>query len=496
MSDIRVSLAAKAFADAEDVIHSLSFSDFRLRPPLDLVVAYAPEREGESDGEFPVPPPRPVVSPALTEMTLTGVQTALARGELSTREIVESALALAREHEALGAVVATDEESALRVADELDRERANGRLRGPLHGIPLTVKDIIDVAGLPTRAGSLAYDDDPSVDAVGVAHLRSDGALILAKVATHEFALGVATPQCRNPHDPNKLSGGSSGGSAIAVALGIGVGSLGTDTRASLRVPASLCGVVGFKPTFGRVSTQGIVPLSWTIDHLGPIARTVEDASILLDSLANEPFLDRSLERPPGVVGIVPGVLADADPQIVAACENALSVLREAGWRLTTVSGPDVEDLELSNSLGLLISRSEAAAFHRSQRTDLEKCIPEVHDQLLGGLEITGADYLDSQRHRAVLARRTLEQFAYCDVIMAPTTPIVAPPRDGYERYLLRLSRNTIIWSLIGAPAVSMPVGMSNEGLPIGLQLAAAPGNEQVLVDAGMTLERALTYVA
>lgn len=492
MTSYSESLASRAFALAEQDLHALTFVDRRMRPPLDLVVDAAPTRVADTTGSFALGHVAPAAAVTLEGPTLREALDGLRDGTLTTTELVQRALRLSAQHAALGAVVAWDEEEVVAMAATLDAERARGHSRGPLHGIPLTVKDIIDVAGLPTRGGSLAYDDLPSRDAVGVAHLRRDGALILAKVATHEFALGVTTPQCRNPHDDSRISGGSSGGSAIAVALGIGVGSLGTDTRASLRVPAALCGVVGFKPTFGRVSTEGIVPLSWTIDHLGPITRTVQDAAIMFNSLAPQPVLDLSLARAPGVVGVVPGVLADADPLVVRACEGALGVLVDAGWRLVSVDGPDVDDLELSNSLGLLISRSEAAAFHRGQGTDLSKCIPEVRDQLSGALTISAADYLDSQRHREVLTRRTLQQFARCDILVAPTTPVVAPPHGDYERYLLRLSRNTIIWSLIGAPAVSIPVGAGEGGMPVGLQMAAAPGNEQVLVDAGMTLERGL----
>src|SRR5207245_121173 len=166
-----------------------------------------------------------------------------------------------------------------------DAELAVGRRRGRRHGIPVTVKDVIHVAGAPTRAGSAVFEALPGEDADAVARLRAAGAIVLAKTTTHEFALGVTTPQSRNPHDPTRIPGGSSGGSAIAVATGMGLGSLATDTRASIRCPAALCGVVGLKPTFGAVPARGIVPLSWTMDHLGPLAVTVADAAILLDAL-------------------------------------------------------------------------------------------------------------------------------------------------------------------------------------------------------------------
>jgi aspartyl-tRNA(Asn)/glutamyl-tRNA(Gln) amidotransferase subunit A len=487
-------ITENSFTKAENILHSLAFTNPRRRPPLDLVLSEPPPRSTSSGDSLSVTSGNDIAPVNSVGPTLVQALRDLASGATTSRELVEFALRASEEHKFLGAVVDVDEKQAFAMADELDRERSEGILRGPLHGVPLTVKDIIDVEGLATRGGSLAYDDLPTMDAPSVARLKGAGAMILAKVATHEFALGVATPQCRNPYDPSRLSGGSSGGSAIATALGIGVGSLGTDTRASLRVPSALCGVVGFKPTYGRVPTEGIIPLSWTIDHIGPITKTVEDAALMFDVLADEPFLDRTLARPPGVIGLVPDVLADAEPLIVAACERALGLLSDAGWQIITLRGPDIDDLELSNSLGLLISRSEAAAFHRSQGTDIEKCIPEVREQLHRGLSVSAADYLDAQRQRELLAERTLEQFARCDVLMTPTSPIVAPPREDYEQYLLRLSRNTIIWSLIGAPALSMPVGLAEHGLPAGIQFCAAPGYEQNLVDVGVTLERSLGF--
>jgi aspartyl-tRNA(Asn)/glutamyl-tRNA(Gln) amidotransferase subunit A len=492
-------LAGRSFSEAENLLHDLPLETPRVAPPLDLRIPSRGERgpadplspapstrRGPGDASRVAPTPRLAKGPTMTEAIAQ-----LAAGQTTTRDLVEAALVVAASTIELGAVVAIDEQSVRDEADRLDAERAAGRSRGPLHGIPLTVKDVIDVSGLPTRAGSLAYYDAAPADGGAVARLRAAGALLLAKVATHEFALGVATPQCRNPHDPTRISGGSSGGSAIAVATGVGLASLGTDTRASLRVPAHCCGVVGFKPTFGRVPVAGIVPLSWTIDHLGPITRTVEDAGALLEVLAGEPFLDHggAAATRSFAVGIVPAVFEDAEADVVSACEAALVALERLGCRIVELAGPDIADLEVSNALGLLISRSEAAAFHRAQGTDLERCIPEVRDQLAAGLTISAADYLDAQRQRSLLSERTLAHFDTCDVVASPTAPLVAPPHADYERYLLRLSRNTIIWSLAGAPALSMPCGADAGGIPIGLQLASPPGREQDLVTLGTALE-------
>ena len=496
------SVAGRSFSEAERVLHGLPLPFPRLAPPFDLHVSIREKmRVGDPDMSTArvntwVDAERSVLpSPVLTKApTLSEALRDLAAGRVTSRDLVEASLAAAEDTVELGAVVAIDEKTVREEADRLDHERAAGNLRGPLHGIPVTVKDIIDVAGLPTLAGSLAYKDESPSDAAAVARLRGAGALLLAKVATHEFALGVATPQCRNPHDAARISGGSSGGSAIAVATGIGVASLGTDTRASLRVPAHCCGVVGFKPTFGRIPATGIVPLSWSIDHLGPITRTVEDAARMLNVLADAPFLDCEVPTatPTFTVGMASAVFDDASRDVIEACESALAQLESLGVRIVEIPGPTIEDLEVSNAIGLLISRGEAGAFHRSQGTDLKKCIPEVRDQLEASLSISAADYLDAQRQRRMLSERILGNFDRCDVIISPTAPLVAPLRVDYEQYLLRLSRNTIIWSLIGAPAVSVPCGTGNGGMPVGLQLAAPPGREQDLVGLGMMFEMAM----
>ncbi len=257
------------------------------RPPAftyALPDAAEPTRDGRRRADGPLSGP------------LTAAAADLRSGRISSVELVEQALLAVEKFDGeLNAVAELLAESARRDASACDVDAAAGRWRGPLHGIPLTVKDVIDVAGVPTRAGSEAYLDVPTVDATAVARARSAGAVILAKVTTHEFALGVTSPQSRNPHDILRIPGGSSGGSAIAVSTGMGLGSIGTDTRASIRVPAALSGTVGFKPTFGSVPTAGVVPLSWTMDHVAPMASTVADAALLLDVLTapdRPPVLD------------------------------------------------------------------------------------------------------------------------------------------------------------------------------------------------------------
>jgi aspartyl-tRNA(Asn)/glutamyl-tRNA(Gln) amidotransferase subunit A len=469
-------------------------------PPLELRLPSwaddgndAPAHQAPPYPAGTAPTKAPFVSrPLSSGPTLVQAQAQLRSGALSSKELVEAALAAA-EADTHGAIVALDPDGARAQAAACDAELSTGRPRGPLHGIPITVKDVIDVAGFPTAAGSAIYLEHPTQDAVAVARLREAGAIIMAKAATHEFALGVTTPQCTNPFDPTRIAGGSSGGSAIAIATGIGLGSLGTDTRASLRVPASFCSVVGLKPTWGRVPTLGIVPLSWTLDHIGPIAATVADAAVMLDVLLGVPPTGRSTASAQGlVVGVATGILQEAEPEVAAVVESSLVALERIGCRLVSVDIPTPDDLAMGNDIGLLISRSEASTFHRSRHHDLSKCIPEVRDQLEAGMTVPAVDYLDAQRERARLTIRSMAVFDQCDVVLTPTTPVVPPGRDEYERFLMRLSRNLLLWGLIGAPAMSMPCGFTDTGLPVGLHLGARPFSEDVLVTLGMHLEREL----
>ena len=416
---------------------------------------------------------------------------ALRRRDVSARELVEQSLAAGRASTHLGGVV-EECPDALRHADALDAELAAGRDRGPLHGIPITVKDIIDVAGVATRAGSDAYYDVPDRDAIAVARLEAAGAIVVAKASTHEFALGVTTPQSRNPHDPSRIPGGSSGGSAVCVVTGMGLGSLGTDTRASIRVPAALSGVVGFKPTYGRIPTDGVVALSWTMDHVAPLATTVTDAALMLDALmGGRSQLAWTLNG--GAVGLRVGVVAagadGAEPGVMTVIDAALAGLASAGCLLGDAPIPSASDLELAGAIGLVISRCEAAAAHRSLGTDRSQYWEEVRDQLDAADRVTAVDYLDAQRARAELRERLRACFVDHDVLALPTVPVVAPAVEDFARYLMLLARNAIPWSLVGFPAISVPAG-TVDGLPVGLQLVAPPGGEARLVELGRTLEQ------
>ncbi len=478
--------AAGAFAVARKVMAGFRPPTPKQRPAIDYTVPASPgepllEARGPSLGG-----------------EIAAARAAMRRGECTARQLVEAALAVvaSRDHE-LGAFAELTAEAAREEADRCDRERAAGLDGGPLHGIPLTVKDMLHVAGVPTRCGSSSYQELPRHDAIAVAKVRAAGAVLLGKTTTHEFALGVTTPQARNPHDLERLPGGSSGGSAIAVATGMGLVSLGTDTRASVRVPAALCGVVGFKPTYGHISTGGVVPLSWTMDHVGVLARTVADAALVADvcRTAGAPASPAAGAVVGGLrVGVCEAAFDSADPGVHAGALAAIEQLAALGLAVVRSSRPSRTDLDLASAAGLIISRCEAATFHRSLGGDPSSYWDEVADQLEAAASVAATDYLEAQRCRSVLAHELLAAFRDFDVLAMPTTLVPAPPANDFARYLTLLARNVIPWSLLGFPALTLPVGGVGGGpekLPTGLQLVAPPGHDPLVIAVASALEQA-----
>jgi aspartyl-tRNA(Asn)/glutamyl-tRNA(Gln) amidotransferase subunit A len=480
------STAGSAFDDALALLRNHPMTRANSRVPFD----YDASPPVASDVRWS--PPR---TATLTEGRgpLVDAAFALRRGATSSVRLVEDALAAAAAHASLGGMV-TERADARAEAQQRDDELAEGVDRGPLHGIPITVKDVIDVAGVPTAAGSAAYHDLPTVDAESVARLRAAGAVVIGKAATHEFALGVTTPQCRNPHDPERIPGGSSGGSAVCVVTGAGLASLGTDTRASIRVPAALSGAVGFKPTYGLIPTDGVLSLSWSMDHVAPLAMSVTDATLLLDAMVGSGSA-LAWAPPAQLTGLRVGVpmagFSDTEPGVTAVIDDVLEQLGSLGAVLSVAAVPDHEDLELASAAGLVISRCEAECVHRSLGLDRLSYWEEVREQLELARPIAAVDYLDAQRLRGQLRDRLLGVFDRHDVLALPTTPIVAPLVSDFARHLMSLARHAIPWSLVGFPALSLPAGTS-DGLPVGLQLVAPPGAEALLVAVGTALERRL----
>lgn len=475
------SVATNAFAWALDYVSDWEPDDEERRVAFDLWAPAVPPVGDAADA--PIAPGGKIAAAAAS----------LAAGEVTSVELVDQALAAVEEvNERLTGFVELTSTTARAEAAVLDAERAAGTLRGPLHGIPISVKDVIHVGGVTSRAGSDAYERVPEEDAWSVARLRAAGAIVLGKVATHEFALGVTSPQSRNPHDETRIPGGSSGGSAVAIATGMGMASLCTDTRASSRVPAALSGVVGFKPTYGAVPTRGMIPLGWTMDHVGVIAATVPDAAMTMGVLQGT---DLTAELDAGVdgmqIGLPSAAFEDVDPAVGASSEQAVADLVTAGAITSWIDTPAESDFTAANAAGMITSRCEAATFHRGIGADRELYWAEVRDQLNAADDVLAVDYLQAQRYRAWLRERMLAAFADFDVFVMPTVPVLAPPVEDAEDFLTILSRNAILWSFVGFPAISVPGRKADSGLPVGVQVVGPPGAEAVIAKVARAVESA-----
>ncbi|MBI5309458.1 MAG: amidase [Actinobacteria bacterium] len=478
------SVATSAFAWALEHLRGWQSDDVERRPAFDV---------------WPGEHIAPVDGSPVAEAPLGGaIGTARARldtGETSAAELVEQSLAaIDADSDRLVAFVEVQAAAAREQAARLDAELKRGSIRGPMHGIPISVKDVIHVAGATTRCGSLAYENHPGHDAWAVERLREAGAIVLGKVATHEFALGVTSPQSRNPRDETRIPGGSSGGSAVAVATGMGLASVCTDTRASSRVPAALSGVVGLKATYGTIPTAGVVPLSWTMDHVGMIAGDVAGAAIVLDALRDGPRACAGrLTSVEGMrIGLPRAAWEGVDPDVERSVDTALEALTAAGATLTTVEQPGAEDFVGANAGGLVSSRCEAAAFHRALKSDRSLYWDEVRDQLDAADDVLAVDYIDAQRYRAWLREKMLDAIAGVDALVMPTSPVLAPRVELADDYLTVLSRNAILWSFVGFPAMSLPSVPAAGGLPVGLQVVAAPHAEATMIAVASAVERGL----
>jgi aspartyl-tRNA(Asn)/glutamyl-tRNA(Gln) amidotransferase subunit A len=386
------------------------------------------------------------------------------------------------------AVVALDADRALEAAATLDAELARGEWRGPLHGVAVGVKDLFDVAGLPTRAGSNVLADAPpaAADAPVVARLREAGAVVVAKLHTHEFAFGptgdiAATGPARNPHDPARITGGSSSGSAAAVAAGHLPLALGTDTGASVRTPAALCGVVGLKPALGALSTQGCFPLSESLDTVGVLAADVHAASVAWDVLSRPDGTGGGIQAP-GVAGVRVGLLTDEywrplDPALAKAVEAAAARLQARGAQLHEVRTPMIEELAAAYPL---IVGAEAYATHAAWLADRpEDYQPITRERLLPFADQPARTYIDAVRTRRRLTAALRAAVADLDVLLLPTTRLRATPIGAAEatvdgatvtvrQHLLAL---TLPFNLTGWPAASVPGEVADGGLPAGVQV-------------------------
>lgn len=455
------------------------------------------------------------------DLTIHEAARLLAEGALSSLDLVEATLQRIDEtEESIHAYALVLADQAREAAWHADQERARDVVRGPLHGIPIGVKDICATRGIPTEAGSRALAGFiPTADAAVVERLREAGAVLIGKTVTHELAWGVNVPPTRNAWRPDYYPGGSSAGSGAAVAARSAFGAIGTDTGGSIREPASLNGVVGLKPTFGLVSRAGILPLSPSLDHAGPLARTVLDCALLLNAIVGHDPRDPGSRAVPatdygaGLEGDVAGLTvgiersfyfgADVWDDVRAAVEDALDVLARQGVRIVEVEAPD---LEVMSTVATTIILSESSAYHgrllRERAADLD---PATRRLLQLGELVPAAHYVTAQRARAVLCARmrTLFDAHRLDALLSPTLPTTTIPIDQAlvedadgEDPMTAAYRYMAPANITGQPALTVPCGFSSAGLPIGVQLLGRPFGERTVFRLGRAYERVHDWAA
>jgi aspartyl-tRNA(Asn)/glutamyl-tRNA(Gln) amidotransferase subunit A len=452
----------------------------------------------------------------LTDLSIAQAAERIARGELSPVELTEAHLdRIARLDERLNCFITLTPELALEGAHQAEMEILDGEWRGPLHGIPLALKDLYETAGVRTTAGAkFLANYVPETDAFTAQRLKAAGAVLLGKLNLHEIALGVTNNNphygaSRNPWDLARIPGGSSGGSAAALAAGLCMGSLGSDTGGSIRNPAALCGVVGLKPTYGRVSLRGVLPLSWFLDHAGPMARGVRDVAILLGAIAgydpgdlnsaNVAVDDYLAGLEGGVRGWRIALASDdyftwADGEVLAAVRAAAQVFEDLGARVEAVSFPEARRAAPANSL--MVSCDAAAVYRERLAGQPENFGPEVRQRLQNGAATPVGDYILAHQALAEFRVRLERLFQEHELLLAPTTPITAPLIEGPEaaEQARWLSRFISPFNLPGVPALSVPCGFTSNGLPIGLQLVAPRWAEAALLRAGYAYEQATEW--
>ena len=440
----------------------------------------------------------------------------LARAETTSRELTEACLARIEEHDsALRAFITVESDGARRGADEADARRREGQVRGPLDGLPLAVKDNLAVAGRVTTMGSAIYRSHlPAENAGVVDRLDTHGAVRLGATNLHEFALGVTTENphfgiCRNPWDTERTPGGSSGGSAVAVSAGMALGALGSDTSGSIRIPAAACGIVGLKPTYGRVSSYGCYPEAWSLDHVGVLTQTAADAALLLDAISgHDPRVPSSLPLPPTMtaqemaaeaplrIGIEEDFFFDRiDPAVEDVVRGTLGAMVEAGAQLVPLTLPSLAEATFALTV---IDTAETTAFHDDQfRRRGEEYGEDVRQLVECGTLPSAVDYLHAQQIRSRLKGEFHRAFSEVDVIASPTLPIRTPrvgeatvqvtgesrDRDGE---LMRLVGPS---NLVGIPSASVPCGMVDE-MPVGIQFLGPALGEAAVLRAAAVVER------
>ncbi|WP_299576917.1 amidase [uncultured Williamsia sp.] len=445
---------------------------------------------------------------------IVGTAERLRRGEVTSAQLTEEAIARTdRIDPEVGSFVSRFDDQARDAAARADAELRAGHIRGPLHGIPVGVKDIITTTEGPTTAQSLVHDAawNPE-DAVVVSRLREAGAVIVGKLTTMEFAIGAPDeekpfPIPRNPWDLSRWAGGSSSGSGSAVSTGMVFAALGTDTAGSIRIPAAYCGITGLMPTFGRVPKSGCVPLGFTLDHIGPMARSAADCAAVLDVIAGHHPSDLTsidTDHTPvvgglsgdlrgkrvGVASLVDEAGDAADPMTQRLFADAVTLLEDAGATAVPVQLPLYAEMRAAN---MVIMLSEALAYHLGDlRAHWSDYFTETRALVAAGLAFTGADYVQAQRVRQVAQQQMAELYTDVDLVVTPTCATGASPLtravdvvEGDDFATI----HTQYWDCIGNPAMSLPMGFSADGLPLGLQVAGRPFDEAGVLAAGVAVQ-------
>lgn len=458
----------------------------------------------------------------MTRLSATVLAAQIRDGRLTSADVLEAYLTrVAAVDPAVEAYVRVLAGRARAAARTLDAEARTGRWRGPLHGVPVAIKDLIPIAGVPMTAGSSFLGTEPEREtATVVRRLEAAGAVVLGTTTLHEFAFGMTSVNAhcrtpRNPWDTERIAGGSSGGSGVAVAAGLAAGAVGTDTGGSIRIPAALCGIVGLKPTFGRVSRHGVLPLSGSFDTVGPMARTVEDAALFLEAMAGPDPADPHCSREPvgryrdemrtvpvGLrIGRIAGAYfeADLDPAVERAIDETARALAAAGLEVRPVELPEVETWQRDQ---LTILYAEAASFHRAAFPSRESQYgPDVRANLERGAAVTAAEVAQA---RTAMVRANVEMARIMSdypVLLSPALPIGAPRIADVDPGGTRwpeirrvLGRFTRLFNLIGVPTIVIPAGLTSEGLPVAVQLAGRPFTEGLLLGVARRLEDAIGW--
>jgi aspartyl-tRNA(Asn)/glutamyl-tRNA(Gln) amidotransferase subunit A len=454
--------------------------------------------------------------------SLRSLATLIQRQEVSPVEATKAVVDRIEKYDRqLNSFITLLSDGALAQARAAEQEIHDGHYRGPLHGIPIAVKDLYYTKGIRTTAGSKILSDFiPAYDATVIARLREAGAILIGKLNMHEFARGATNASsligaCNNPWDTLRVPGGSSGGSGAAVAAGLCYGSLGSDTGGSIRIPAAFCGIVGLKPTYGRVSRYGVFPLSWSLDHVGPMTRTVTDAALMLQVIAGHDRYDPTTrtavvpDYSAALTGDIEGArlgipqefyFEQLDAEVGESVRAAIQTLERAGAHVEEVSLPLSK---YAAAAGRIISLTESAEIHEKfLRTRCADYSPDVRAGFLAGQLILGKHYMKAQRLRSLIRQEIAAALRRVDALVTPTVPIPAP-RIGHATVeigqetidiMSALSRLTRPANLAGFPAISVPCGFTQGGLPVGLQLTGRPFAEATILQLAYAYEQETTW--